>query len=133
MYDERRRHQRISVTPLPATLTTARQTVDEDIFSMRDDRRRYQRVAVTLPATLSIADQMLSATLRDISRSGASIELGNPLAMTHGARVVLAGNGAVLRGCDAKVVASDGRTCRLVFEPTLPAMELLGVARALGR
>ena len=47
--------------------------------------------------------------------------------------MVLAGSGAVLRAYDAKVVASDGRVCRLVFEPTLSAMDLLGVARKLGR
>ncbi len=101
---------------------------------MHDERRRYQRVAVTMPATLSIADRILSGTVRDISRSGAAVEFGDdPLGMAHGARVVLAGAGAVLRSCEAKVVAHDGRRCRLVFEPTLPAIELLGVARKLGR
>ena len=97
----------------------------------RDERRRYQRVAVTLPATVSTAERVLAATLRSISRSGASIEFGDAPTVPPGARVVLAGHGAVLRGCDAKVVEIEGNLCRLAFEPALPAMELLGVAKAL--
>jgi hypothetical protein len=101
-------------------------------IGLRDDeRRRYQRVAVTLPATVSTAERVLSATLRSISRSGASIEIGDAAALPSGARVVLAGTGAVLRGCDATVVETDGTLWRLAFEPALPAMDLLGVAKAL--
>ena len=96
---------------------------------LRGERRRYQRVAVTLPATVSTAERVLAATLRSISRSGASIELGDPQALPLGARVVLAGD--VLRSCDAKVVEIDGTLIRLAFEPALPAMDLLGVAKAL--
>lgn len=97
----------------------------------RGERRRFQRVSVTLPATVSTAERVVSATLRTISRSGASIELGDPQQMPLGARVVLAGN--VLRSCDAKVVETDGTVVRLVFDPALPAMDLLGVAKALTR
>ncbi len=96
---------------------------------LRGERRRFQRVAVTLPATMSTTERVLHATLRSISRSGASIELGDPQSLPLGARVVLAGN--VLRSCDAKVVETDGTMVRLAFDPALPAMDLLGVAKAL--
>ena len=95
----------------------------------RGERRRFQRVAVTLPATMSTAERVLAATLRSISRSGASIELGDTQTVPLGTRVVLAGE--ALRGCDAKVVEIDGTLVRLAFEPALPAMELLGVAKML--
>jgi hypothetical protein len=98
---------------------------------LRGERRRFQRVAVTLPATVSTAERKLSATLRSISRSGASIEFDDAPALAQGARVVLAGQDSVLRDCDATVVEIDGKLWRLAFEPALPAMDLLGVAKAL--
>jgi len=131
MHDDRRHHRRMAVTPLPASLVD-RQKTPEGIETY-DDRRRFQRVAVTLPATLNIADHLLSATVRDISRSGAALEFGKPVPVKRGERVVFAGDGAMLRAHDAKVIASDGRICRLVFEPTLSAMDLLGVAPKRGR
>jgi hypothetical protein len=102
-----------------------------DSVAVRTERRRHQRVAITLPATVSTAERKLAATLRSISRSGASIEFDDLPAVAPGARVVLAGAGAVLRDCGATVVETEGRVVRLAFEPALPAMELLGVAKAL--
>ena len=131
MDNDRRRHQRIAVTPLPAPLTEAQKVHGGDF--MVDDRRRFQRVATALPATLGIADQLISGIVHDISRSGAAVELDDPLSLMQGARVVLAGNGTVPRASDAKVVAGAGNRYRLVFEPTLSAMELVGLARKLGR
>ncbi len=100
---------------------------------LRDERRRYQRVAVQVPATVQWADDLISATLRNISRSGAAVELGNPRAVPQGDPVVLAGDGTVLRGWGAKVVDTAGTRLRLVFDATLPAMDLMGVARAVNQ
>ena len=97
----------------------------------RGERRGHQRVAVRLTATVSTAERVLAATLRSISRSGASIEFGDPVVLSPGAHVVLAGDGAALRDCGAKVVEGDGTVWRLAFEPALPASEFLGVAKAL--
>jgi len=97
----------------------------------REERRRHQRVTVTLSATVSTTERVMIATLRSISRSGASLELEGPAAVGLGTCVVLAGDGAVLRDCNAKVVEIDGALWRLAFDPALPATELLSVAKAL--
>jgi len=95
----------------------------------RGERRRFQRVPVSVPATVQVSGDVIFATLRDLSRSGASLELSDSPAVPPGARVQLAG--AVLPAWDATLVEADGPYWRLAFEPALPAKELVGVARAL--
>ena len=97
----------------------------------RGERRAHQRVSVRLSATISTAERALAATLRSISRSGASIELDVPVTLRRGARVVLTGDAAALRDCSAKVIEGDGSLWRLAFDRALPAAEFLGVAKAL--
>jgi hypothetical protein len=95
------------------------------------DRRRFRRVAIDLPATVRTAAGEIDATVRTISRSGAEVELGRAVPIPTGGWVVLVGGRDVLRGCDATVIGTDGVRWRLVFDPTLPAMDLLGVAKLL--
>ena len=97
------------------------------------DRRRFQRVDLDIPAVVRLVGGELSATLRSISRTGAVVELGRAAAMAPGGWVVLAGTDSVLRGCDAKIIEADGAMLRLAFDPTLPAMDLLGVVRLLAQ
>jgi hypothetical protein len=97
----------------------------------RQERRRFQRVDIALPAVVRLVGRELSATLRSISRTGAVVELGRAAAIPPAGWVVLAGTGRELRGCDATVIAADGARWRLAFDPALPAMDLLGVAKLL--
>jgi hypothetical protein len=99
----------------------------------KQERRRFQRVDLEIPAVVRLVGSELSATLRSISRTGAVVELGRAATMAPGDWVVLAGAASVLRGCDAKVIEADGPRWRLAFDPALPAMDLLGVARLLTR
>jgi hypothetical protein len=99
----------------------------------RQERRRFQRVDLDIPAIVRLVGSELAATLRSISRTGAVVELGRAATMAPGGWVVLAGADSVLRGCDAKVIEADGARWRLAFDPTLPAMDLLGVAELLAR
>jgi hypothetical protein len=99
----------------------------------KQERRRFQRVDLEIPAVVRLVGSELSATLRSISRTGAVVELGRAATMAPGDWVVLAGAASVLRGCDAKVIEADGARWRLAFDPALPAMDLLGVARLLTR
>jgi len=97
----------------------------------RQERRRFQRVDIELPAVVRLVGSELAATLRSISRTGAVVELGRAAAVPAGGWVVLAGAGRELRGCDAKVIEVDGARWRLAFDPALPALDLLGVAKLL--
>ena len=96
------------------------------------ERRRFQRIDVDLPAIVRTVAGELSATVRRISRTGADVELGRAASAPTGDWVVLAGVQSVLRGCDARVVATDGAHWRLAFDPALPALDLLGIAKLLG-
>src|SRR5271170_3464943 len=93
------------------------------------ERRRFQRVDIEIPAVVRLVGSELAATLRSISRTGAVVELGGAATIAPGGWVVLAGADSVLRGCDAKVVETDGAFWRLAFDPALPAMDLLGVVK----
>ena len=104
---------------------------DEAFLTDESERRRFPRVALALPATVRTAAGKVAATVRTISRSGAEVEFGDAVPVATGGWVVLAADGAVLRGCDATVVGTDGVRWRLAFDPTLPAMDLLGIAKLL--
>jgi hypothetical protein len=104
---------------------------DQDAMPDEPERRRFRRVAIDLPATVRTAAGALDATVRTISRSGAEVEFGRAVPIATGGWVVLAADGNVLRGCDATVVGIDGVRWRLAFDPTLPALDLLAIAKLL--
>jgi|SRR5581483_9767300 len=97
------------------------------------DRRRFRRVEPDLPAVVRLVGAEHAATVRSISRTGAMVEIGGAVATPANGWVVLATPDNALRACDARVIGIEGACWRLAFDPTLPAMDLLGVAQRLMR
>ena len=65
-----------------------------------EEKRKYPRTEIDEPAYVSSGGSVISCVVRNISREGAAIDVGNPAFVPQRFRLVMASDSSIVRECE---------------------------------